>query len=88
MIYEKLSDSTEAFIAYSGDQQPPASEFGFQPSAYGQQGMLINLAGPEFERQDRFHFEDGESRDEALRPRLGDDPVHEVASGLVPVHFC
>ena len=88
MIYEKLSGSTEVFVANSGDQQPPASEVGSNRRRAVNRECSSIFAGPKFERQDRFHFEDGEPRDEALGARQGDYPVYEVASKLDPVHFC
>jgi hypothetical protein len=50
--------------------------------------MFINLPCPEFERQYGFDFQNREAQDEAMRTTLGDDSVHEIASQLLPVHFC
>ncbi|HXJ95633.1 MAG TPA: hypothetical protein VMT20_22545 [Terriglobia bacterium] len=42
------------------------SEISFQSPACDQEGGLINLARPEFERQNRFYFEDREPGNETM----------------------
>ncbi len=62
--------------------QMTAAQIGFKPPPGNESRTSVDLPGPNSGRECRFHFDHGQSRNDALVCRSGEEPLHEIAALL------
>ncbi len=70
ILDEQLPGILKMSVVDRSHQQTAAAQIGFQASSRDEYRLLIDFSGPCFYRENRFHFDNGEARDEILRTRF------------------
>ena len=85
MFEEQLSSSSKVLVINCGHQETAPTQIGFETSACDQDRLAIDLSRSDLQRKNRFHFNDGETRDYMFRNPLGKKPVNEFTADFSTV---